>query len=183
VTAHLLEAPIVEAVLADKDRLHGRLHVVVDAPDAGSLEQGEGPVVGIEHHLLRLPRIGPHEQHPAVAEPHVSHLHGHRHSAQQDDLVAPVELIGLPRRKAQRHIGCRRPMSALLGPAPDVAAHRIVATLIAAPAQFLEDPDQRQLLAGRLGRIIRQQPVELVRPAPQLGPGLDFTFVFKACLA
>ena len=32
VAAHLQEAAIVEAVLADEDRLHRRLHVVVDAP-------------------------------------------------------------------------------------------------------------------------------------------------------
>ena len=54
-------------------------------------EQRKGSVMGIEHHLLRLARIGPHEQHPAVAKPDVGDLHGHRHAVQQDDLVAPVE--------------------------------------------------------------------------------------------
>jgi hypothetical protein len=44
----------------------------VNAASAGPLEQGEGPIMGIEHHLLRLARIGAHEQHPAVAEPDVS---------------------------------------------------------------------------------------------------------------
>jgi hypothetical protein len=39
-------------LLADEDRLHRRLHVVVDAARAGALEEGEGPVVGVEHHLL-----------------------------------------------------------------------------------------------------------------------------------
>src|SRR6266568_116585 len=47
VTAHLQEAAIVEALLADEDRLHRRLHVVVDAAPAGALEQGECPVVGM----------------------------------------------------------------------------------------------------------------------------------------
>ena len=51
VAAHLQEATIVEALLADEDRFHRRLHVVVDAAPAGALEQGEGPVVGVE--LLR----------------------------------------------------------------------------------------------------------------------------------
>ena len=106
--AHLQEAAIVETLLADEDRLHRRLHVVVDAAPAGALEQGECPVVGVEHHLLRLARIGPHEQHPAVAEPDMGDLHDHRHAVQQDDLVAPVELIGFTRRKAQRHIGRSR---------------------------------------------------------------------------
>ena len=108
VAAHLQEAAIVEAILADEDRLHRRLHVVVDAALAGALEQGKRPIVGVEHHLLRLARIGPHEQHAAVTEPDMGGLHDHRHAAQQDDLVAPVELVGFTRREAQRDIGCCR---------------------------------------------------------------------------
>jgi hypothetical protein len=142
--AHLQETPIVEAVLADKDRIHRRLHVVVDASGTAALEQSERPVVGVKHHLLGLSRIGPHKRHAAMAEPHVSHLHRHRHPAQQDDLVAPVELIGLPRRKAQRHIGRRRGVPSFLRPASGVASYRVVAALIAEPMQLLEDPDQGQ---------------------------------------
>ena len=40
----------------------------------------------------------------AVAEPDVRHLHGDGHAVDQYDLVAPVELVGLAGRKAQRHI-------------------------------------------------------------------------------
>jgi hypothetical protein len=74
--AHLQEAAIVEAILADEDGLDRGLHVVVDAAAAGALEQGERPVVGVEHHLLRLPRIGTHEQHAAVAEPDMGDMIG-----------------------------------------------------------------------------------------------------------
>ena len=35
-------------------------------------------------------------------------LHDHRHAVQQDDLVAPVELVSFTRGKAQRDIGCGR---------------------------------------------------------------------------
>src|SRR5207253_11416379 len=42
VAAQLQEAAIVEALLADEDRLHRRLHIVVDAAPASALEQGEG---------------------------------------------------------------------------------------------------------------------------------------------
>ena len=63
-----------------EDRLHRRLHVVVDAAPAGALEQGERPVVGVKHHLLRLARIAPHKQHPAVAEPDMGGLADHRHA-------------------------------------------------------------------------------------------------------
>ena len=72
--AHLQEAAIVETVLADEDRIHRGLHVVVDAASAGPLEQREGPVVSIEHHLLRLARIDAHEQHAAVAKPDMGDL-------------------------------------------------------------------------------------------------------------
>jgi hypothetical protein len=105
--AHLQEAAIVEPVLADEDRFHRRLHVIVDAAPAGSLEEGERPIVRIKHHLLRLARIGAHEQHAAVAEPDMGDLHSDRHAVQHDDLVAPVELEGLPRREGQRHVRTR----------------------------------------------------------------------------
>jgi hypothetical protein len=35
--AHLQEAAIIEAVLADEDHLHRRLHVVVDVAPAGTM--------------------------------------------------------------------------------------------------------------------------------------------------
>jgi hypothetical protein len=107
--AHLQEPPIVDALPADEDRIDRRLHVVVDAAGAGAFEEGERPIVGVEHHLLRLARIGPHEQHAAVAEPHMRDLHLHGHAIDQNDLLAPVELVGLAGGKAQRHKGrCQR---------------------------------------------------------------------------
>jgi len=95
--AHLQEATIILAVLADEDRLDRGLHIVVDAARAGALEERERAFVRVEHHLLRLARIGPHERHPAMAQPHVRdlHRHRHRHAVQQNDLVTPVELVGL----------------------------------------------------------------------------------------
>src|SRR5271157_57965 len=182
-TAHLQEAAIVEAILADEDRLHCGLHVVVDAASAGSLEQGEGAVVRIEHHLLRLARIGAHEQHATVAEPDVGNFYDHRRAAQQDDFVAPVELVGFAGSEAQWDVGCCRRLPVLLGPSSGIAAHGIVAAVIAAPAQFLENPDQRQLLAGSLGRVPCQQFVEIRRPPPQLRPGLDRALVLECGLA
>jgi hypothetical protein len=80
--AHPQKTAVELALLADKHRLYRRLHIVVDTARAGSLEQGERPIVSVEHHFLRLARIGTHEQHPAVAEPDVRHLHCHRHTAE-----------------------------------------------------------------------------------------------------
>ncbi len=65
--AHLLESAVVGAIFADKDRVHRGLHIIVDAPRTGAAEEGEGLVMRIEHHLLRLARIGPDERHPAMA--------------------------------------------------------------------------------------------------------------------
>src|SRR6266404_1553620 len=64
-----------------------------------------------------------------------------RHPAQQDDLVAPIELVGFPRREAQRDVGRRRRLPALLAPPSGVAPHGIIAAVVAAPAQLLEDAD------------------------------------------
>lgn len=58
--------------------------------------------MGIEHHLLTFTWIGPDKQHAAVTEPDMGDLHGHRHAIDDDDLMAPVELVGLARIKDQR---------------------------------------------------------------------------------
>jgi len=146
VRAHLEEAAIVLAVLADEDRVHRRLHVVVDSASAGALEKREAALVRVEHHLLRLARIGAHEHHAAVAEPHVGDLHLRRHPVHDDDLVRPVELVGFARRKRQGDVGFRRRARVLLAPAPRIAANRVVAALVAERTQLLVDADQRQPL-------------------------------------
>jgi len=144
VAAHLQEAAIVEASLADEDRLHRCLHVVVDAALAGTLEQRKRRSWASKHHLLRLARIDPHEHHAAVTQPNMRGLHDHRHAVQQDDLVTPVKLIGFSRRKDQRDISRSRRCAALLAPLPRVTPNGIVATVVALPAQLLEQSDQRQ---------------------------------------
>ena len=130
VAAHLQEAAVVLAVLADEHRLHRGLHVVVDAARAGTAEEGERPVMGIEDHLLRLSRIGPHKHHPAVAEPDMGDLHRRGHTVDHDNLVAPVELIGIARREEQRHIGIGGRRSLLLCPALRIAPDGIVAARV-----------------------------------------------------
>src|SRR5262249_54371806 len=102
---------------------------------------------GVEHHLLRLPWVGPHEQHATMAEPDMRDLDRDGHAVDQHDLVAPVELVGLARRKAQWHIGLRRRRPTLLAPALGVTPDRVVAAVIARGTQRLEYADQRQALA------------------------------------
>src|SRR5712692_7084948 len=134
------------------------------AARAGALEEIKGAGMRVENHLLALARIGPHERHPAVAQPDMGDLDRRRHPVQHDDLVAPVELVGFARRKAQRYIGLRRRGPARRPPNPGVAANRVIAALIAEPAELLEDTNQRQPLARRLLLVRQQQPVELVPP-------------------
>jgi transposase len=141
VPAHLQETAVELAVLADKHGLDRRLHVVIDAARAGASVKLEGAGMGIEHHLLAFARISPHERHPAMAEPDMRHLDRDRHAVHQYDLVTPVELVGLARRKAQRHIGLRRRAPARLVPHPRVAANGVIAALVTEPAQLFENPN------------------------------------------
>src|SRR5258708_31480726 len=131
-------AGVVEALLAKEERLNGRLHGVVDAAPASALEPGEGRVVGVEHHLLRLARINPHEQHPAVTKPYMGGLHDDRRPAQQNDLMTPVELVGFPRRKTQLNVGRSRRLPALLAPVPRITSNGIVSAVVAKPTQLLK---------------------------------------------
>ncbi len=170
--AHLQEAPIVGAVLAHQDRVNRGLHVVVDAARAGAPEEGERPIIRVEHHLLRLARIRAHEQHPAVAQPHVCHLHCHRHAVDQNDLMAPVELIGFARSKTQRHIRVRYCRLAFPMPAAGIPPHCIVAAFIANAAQVFEDADQCQPFAHRLRGVRGKQPLEISLPTSQPGQRL-----------
>ena len=128
--AHPHKAAVELAVFADEHGFDRRLHVVVDAARAGSFEEGEGAVVGVEHHLLGLARIGPHEQHAAVAQPDMRHLDRDRRAVDQHDLVRPVELVRLARRKAQRDIGFRHRGATLGTPPLGVSTNRVVAALI-----------------------------------------------------
>jgi hypothetical protein len=58
--------------------------------------------------------------------------------------VAPIELIGFPRRKAQRHIGLRCCCTLLPRPGLGVAPHSIVAAFIAKTAKLFKNTDKRQ---------------------------------------
>ena len=103
-SAHLLETSIVGSVFADEDRIDGGLHIVIDTPRTGTAKESERLVMRIEDHLLDLPWISPHKWHPAVAQANMCGLHGRRDTVDQNNLMAPIELIGLARIKAQRNI-------------------------------------------------------------------------------
>ena len=114
VRAHLQEAAIVLARLADEDRLHRRLHVVVDAAPADPAVELERLVVGVEDQFLGLAEVGAHKRHAAVRQLHVRRLDHQRQPLERDRLVAPVELVGLARAQS----------SAARTPAPEHALVR-----------------------------------------------------------
>ncbi len=43
---HLLEPAIIDTILANKDRVYRRLHIVIDTPRAGTTKKGECFVMG-----------------------------------------------------------------------------------------------------------------------------------------
>jgi len=135
--------------------------------------------VGVEHHLLGLARIGPHKQHPAVAEPDMGDFDGHRHAVDQHHLVAPVELVGFSRRKAQRHErgGWRRHLFA--APTTGIAADGIIAALVAETPKFLEDPDQRQPFPGGLRLVRCEDAIKSRLPRPDPGPWLALPLILE----
>lgn len=79
---------------------------------------------------------------------------------------------------------------ALISARPDQVASRPAKphqrrfpAVVAAAAQFFEDPDQCQVLTSRFGRVRRQQPVELRCPSPQLWPWLRQPLVLEGGLS
>lgn len=60
--------------------------------------------MGVEDHLLCLARVGADEQHPAVTEANVSYLHGRRDPVNENDHMAPIELVGLTWLEGQRDV-------------------------------------------------------------------------------
>src|SRR5262249_45672743 len=170
VMAHqLLEAAVELAFLADDPGLNRRTHVVVDAALAAPLEKLERLLVRVEHHLLGLARVCPHERHPAVAQANLRHLGLCRHPGDDDNLVAPVELVGLTRRKDQRYVGDRRALAHAHLPLPREAAYRIVAAGVASPPQLYEHAIVGQAFAFGLLRALGEHLLQCrhVRSQPR----------------
>ena len=131
-----------------------------------------------EHHLLALAGKDLDQIHPAVAQPHVCRFHLGRGAQQTRVLVAPVELVGLTRIEDQRHIGLRRQQQAPpASPRLGVAAHRVIAALVAQLAKVLMDLQQGQAILAILLLVGLQLALELVHPQPKLRHRLDLALV------
>ncbi len=133
------EAAIEPALLAGEDRFHHRLEVVVDHAQGHAAEKGEGPVMGVEHHLLGLPRIGGDEHLAAESQAEMRDLDGLHDAREFDLLVAPIELADLARRKAQRNKSLRQGWTGFCRlPTPHEPLHAVVGAAVALDLQALE---------------------------------------------
>ena len=100
--AHCKEALVVAPLLADKDRIDRRLHVVVNPAPRDTAQKLERPRMRIEDHFLALARIRNDVERAAVTQSGVRGLHLLHHAVEFNPLVAPVKLVRLTRRKHQR---------------------------------------------------------------------------------
>ena len=135
--------------------------------------------MGVENHLLGLARIGPHEHHTAVAKPNMGHLQGARHAAKNHDLVRPIKLIDLARRKAEWNESSAPARGPRHAPMPGIAPHRIVAAAISRPAEILEKPQQGHPFAPAAFLVLRQKAFQFLKIRPQLRIVLISTLVGK----
>src|SRR5512144_97630 len=106
-------------------------------------------------------------------------LHRRGHPVDQNDLVAPVELIGLAGRETERDVSLGGRRASLLCPGLRVAPDRVVAALITKPAKLLEKANQRQPLPPRLPSIRQKQLLQPIPPRPNLRHRLNRPLVAK----
>jgi hypothetical protein len=160
---HHQEATVEHALLADEHGRHRGLHVVVDAAQRHSSEEGEAARMRVEHHLLRLARIRSNVHRPRRAQPHMRDLHAHRLARDLHVFVAPVELVRLALPEQQRD-KCRHAGAGILtprlGPARSVAPDRIVRSLEAFAQQQIVDPRHPQPIATRARLVLGEQCIE-----------------------
>jgi len=81
-------------------------------------------------------------------------------AGESDNLVAPVELVGLIRREGERYEHTRGGGRMLRETALRVSAHRVVAAGITFHPQPLEQAREAEALAFGLGQLLGQHGVE-----------------------
>jgi len=135
--------------------------------------------VGVEHQFLGLAEVDAHERHAAVRQLHVRRLDRQRKAMERDCFVTPVELVGLSRRKAHRHIGARRNPRVFGAPGLYETMNAIVGAVITATTQFLEQTLRRAALPPRQGVFLLQDLRQNLDPDAQLRRRLDATLVFE----
>ena len=89
------------------------------------------------------------------------------------------ELVGFAGRKRQGNVGFRRRARVLLAPASRIAANSVVAALVAERPQLLRKCGSASAARAPAPRRSPSEPVERLRPRPELRPRLDLAFIGK----
>ena len=113
--AHLQETPVKSSIFANEDGLNGGLYIIVNAVRAGAFKESEGTVMRVEHHLLRLARIGSDKEHPAMTEPDMCYHQWGGHTSDDHNLVAPNR-TGKPHQRQFSVVLNREPDQRRSGP-------------------------------------------------------------------
>src|SRR5262245_30227854 len=172
VAHQLQEAPVELPLFADEYRVNRGAHVVVNAALTGALVKLERLFVRVEHHLLGLARIGAHERHPAVAKANLRHLGLRRYPGEDDNLMAPVELVGFPWREDQGHVGDRRALALPFRPCPSVTTHGVVAASVPTQPKLGKYALIGQSLALGQSCVLAEQLLQRRNLVAQLGSRL-----------
>src|SRR5882762_3377779 len=95
------------------------------------------------------------------------------------DVSRPVELVGLPRREAHRHIGMDRNAGSFVAPSLDEPMHAVVGAVISAPTQLLKQPLGRTAFPLRQLRFLLQNLRQSLNPIAEFGRGLNPALVLE----
>ena len=169
VRAHRREPLVDDPPLALLDLVDGGLHVVVDAAQRDAAQRRKAFRVGIEQHLVALTRVGHQPERPARAQLHVRHLQLAVNPANDQRLVAPVELERLSQLERQRHEGLRCAGAVTLNsPLPNEVGQPRVAAGVTRLADLLVQRLRRAALLLRAMRIDLQRLLDGLDERSQL---------------
>lgn len=119
----------------------------------------------IKDHFLRLAGIGSDKWHKAMPQAQMRDLHRHCDAIDRNDVMSPVELIGLIRIEAQRHTGGRWRFPCLPRPVDRATARSVIAAIVTQIVQLIANPNQRLSLALRLACVGFKPAIKLIFPA------------------
>ena len=178
VRTHGQEARIDHPAFTLADLVHGRLHVVIDAPARHPAEGGEAARVGVEQHLVALAGIGHQPEGTAGAQFDLRHLQAPVHATDHQRLLAPVKLERLAQCKGERHEGMGRNRLPRPGaPSTDEVGQPRVAARVTGRANLLKQrPGRAPGLARTMGvglerlldRLHKRRELGRARRAPVL---------------
>ena len=104
---HGMETGVDDPSVALADLVHRRLHVVVNAALGHPAQCGKRPVVGVEQHLVTLPRIPGDKEGAAGTQLSVRCNYLAQYAADHQRFFAPVERERFSQFEFERHEGTK----------------------------------------------------------------------------